>query len=417
MQEYLVSCCEKLIRRGIEVLNLDPRKGHALGLAQRFFDGVHDPTYTKDKQRTLLAQAGICLIIAKALTQGLFTNKARGREEDQKPLDANLFKEAEGILLKRMDHVGHILHLKTQDEPISRAVDELAKGLESIQFDDMDHDDAEELNPDTKNNYAKAIATGLVTPNIDFDKGGFANAREMGVAVEALKAELANDRKINFDATVVKDSVKAPLRYMMGYLCSKDFNEKALLLDRTGVSSLLSMVTGQSVDAHDAETLCPNLKVIMDPELFLLLCIAIVLKQPTHFTRKFGINEAKELLEGNAENSPIYTWHVLGAPTRDPKGKRPRVQDERVPEEEGRRNKRVRRAERDPPARAEHINPWSNGYHPQPRGQGEREIREIPYEPRNGKGGRRGGRGRKPFRYQGRGRGGGRRGAGRNYDR
>lgn len=222
-------------------------------------------------------------------------------------MDANLFKEAEGILLKRMYHVGHILHLKTQDEPIYRAVDELAKGLESIQFEDMEHDDAEELNPDTKDYYAKVIATGLVTPNIDFNKGEFANTREMEVAVETFKAELADDRKINFDADVVKDAVKAPLRYIMGYLCGKDLNEKALLLDRTGVSSLLSMVTGQSVDVHDAEALCPNLKVIMDPELFLLLCIAIVLKQPTYFTRKFRICEAKELLEGNAEDSPIYT--------------------------------------------------------------------------------------------------------------
>ena len=396
---------------------MDPKKGYALGLAQRFYDGVHDPTYEPDKRRTLLAQAGICLIIARALAKGLFTDKARGREENQNPLDNDLFKEAEGVLLKRMDHVGHILHLKTQDEPDYRAIDELAKGLESIQFEDMDQDNAETLNPDTKNNYAKVIAAGLVSPNIDFEKGGFVNIREMEAAVETLKAELADDKKISFDATVIKDTVKAPLRYIMGYLCGKDFNEKTILLNRTGVSSLLSMVTGQSVDAHDAVSHCPDLRLSMDPELFLLLCIAIVLKQPTHFTRKFGIKDAKQLLVGKAEESPIYTWHVLGAPTRDPKAKRQRVQEDRVPEEEGRRSKRVRRAERDPPARAEQINPWSTGYHPQPRNQMEREERENPYEPRNGRGGRRGGRGRKAFRYQGRGRGGGRRGGGRNYDR
>ena len=115
---------------------MDPKKGYALGLAQRFYDGVHDPTYDPDKRRTLLAQAGICLIIARALAKGLFTDKARGREENQNPLDNDLFKEAEGVLLKRMDHVGHILHLKTQDEPDYRAIDELAKGLEAIQFED-----------------------------------------------------------------------------------------------------------------------------------------------------------------------------------------------------------------------------------------------------------------------------------------
>ena len=151
---------------------MDPKKGYALGLAQRFYDGVHDSTYDPDKRRTLLAQAGICLIIARALAKGLFTDKARGREENQNPLDNDLFKEAEGVLLKRMDHVGHILHLKTQDEPEYRAIDELAKGLESIQFEDIETNGADELNPDTENNYAKAIATGLTAPNIDFEKGG-----------------------------------------------------------------------------------------------------------------------------------------------------------------------------------------------------------------------------------------------------
>ena len=46
------------------------------------------------------------------------------------------------------------------------------KGLESIQFEDIETNDADELNPDTKDNYAKAIATGLTAPNIDFEKGG-----------------------------------------------------------------------------------------------------------------------------------------------------------------------------------------------------------------------------------------------------
>ena len=80
---------------------MDPKKGYALGLAQRFYDGVHDPTYDPDKRRTLLAQAGICLMIAKVLAKGILANKTRGREEDQKSTDTNPLKEAGGVLLKR----------------------------------------------------------------------------------------------------------------------------------------------------------------------------------------------------------------------------------------------------------------------------------------------------------------------------